>query len=478
MTSRPFVLFRRFARYGWHTLRDIARFVIRRADQEKVLQVASSLTFTTVLSIVPLLTTVFGVLTALPVFDRMRLALHSFLQSRLMPEAISSSIFKYLDQFSQNASSLTLVSVLSFAVTSLMTMLTIDGALNTIWGVHRPRPLTQRLITYWAILSVGPIVLGVSLTLTSYLASASAGFVAAPPPLVAAILDVAPLVLFTAAYTALYVYVPNRRVEWRDALVGAFLAALAFEGAKRGFALYITHFPTYKMIYGALAAVPLLLVWIYYIWIITLGGALVAASLPAIYGRNWNRGQAPGDTYGDALRVLRVLYRARQTDHPGRLPGMNAYAIRQAARLDYESTDLILEKLEQDGLVIRTRQVVSEGATRFKSGDLWLFAADASVVKLERVFRLFAFDPAHVAEMALDRDDPLAKFVRRQRLSNGDDPLELAFRSDPGEESQLAEKVEAAARNEASPYAPARASGRGEDAATSLMNPSPPRPSP
>lgn len=456
MTSRPFVLVRRFVKYGWHTVRDIVRFVARRAAQEKVLQVASSLTFTTVLSLVPLLTTVFGVLTALPVFDRMRLALHSFLQSKLMPEAISSSIFKYLDQFSQNASSLTIVSVISFAVTSLMTMLTIDGALNTIWGVHRPRPLTQRLITYWAILSVGPIVLGVSLTLTSYLASASAGFVAAPPPLVAAILDVAPLVLFTAAYTALYVYVPNRRVEWRDALVGAFLAALAFEGAKRGFALYITHFPTYKMVYGALAAVPLLLVWIYYIWIITLGGALVAASLPAIYGRNWNRGQAPGDTYGDALRVLRVLYRARQTDHPGRLPGMNAYAIRQAARLDYESTDLILEKLEQDGLVIRTRQVVPEGPTRFKGGDLWLFAADASVVKLERVFRLFAFDPAHVAEMALDRDDPLAKFVRRQRLSNGDDPLELAFRSDPGEESQLAEKVEAAARSEASPYAPAR----------------------
>ena len=456
MTSRLFVLLRRIAKYGWHTVRDIARFAVRRAAQEKVLQVASSLTFTTVLSIVPLLTTVFGVLTALPVFDRMRLALHSFLESRLMPEAISSSIFKYLDQFSQNASSLTVVSVLSFAITSLMTMLTIDSALNTIWGVHRPRPLAQRLITYWAILSVGPIVLGVSLTLTSYLASASAGFVTAPTPLVAAVLDITPLILFTAAYSALYVYVPNRRVEWRDALVGAFLAALAFEGAKRGFAFYITHFPTYKMIYGALAAVPLLLVWIYYIWIITLGGALIAASLPAIYGRNWNRGQAPGDTYGDALRILRVLYRARQTDHPGRLPGMNAYAIRHAARLDYESTDTILEKLEQDGLVIRTRQVVPEGPTRFKSGDLWLFAADASVVKLERVFRLFAFDPAHVAEMALDRDDPLAKFVRRQRLSNGDEPLELAFRSDPGDEAGLVEEVEAAARDEASPYAPAK----------------------
>lgn len=428
MNTRSLVLARRAGRLSWRTARDIARFGLRRADQERLFQVASSLTFTTVLSIVPLLTTVFGVMTALPVFDRMRTALHAFLESRLMPDAISSSIFKYLDQFSANASSLTIVSVLSFAVTSLTTMLTIDNALNTIWGVHRMRPLGQRLVTYWAILSVGPIVLGVSLSLTSYLASAAQGYVTAPTPLVAAVLAITPLILFTAAYSALYVYVPNRYVRWRDAVIGAFIAALAFEAAKRGFALYVTRFPTYTLIYGALAALPLLLLWIYYIWIITLGGALIAASLPAIYGRNWNRGQAPGDAFGDALRVLRALYIARQVDHPGQLPGLNAYEIRREARLDYESTDTILEKLEQDGIVIRTRQVVPEGPTRFKNDDLWLFAADAAAVKLERVFRLFAFDPEHVAETALDDDDPLARFIREQRLAAGDATLDAAFR--------------------------------------------------
>jgi len=430
MTASTVVIARRTGQQVWRTVRDIVRFGVRRADQERLFQVASSLTFTTVLSIVPLLTTVFGVMTALPVFDRMRDALHGFLAARLFPEEISNSIFKYLDQFSANASSLTVVSVLSFAITSLTTMLTIDGALNTIWGVHRMRPLAQRLVTYWAILSVGPVLLGVSLTLTSYLASAAAGFVTAPPPLVAALLDIAPLLLFTAAYSALYVYVPNRHVRWRDALAGAFVAALAFEGAKRGFALYITRFPTYTVIYGALAALPLLLLWIYYIWIITLAGALLAASLPAIYGRNWNRGQAPGDLFGDALRVLRVLYRARRTDHAGQVPGLNAYTIRQEARVDYVSTDMILERLEQDGIVIRTRQVVPEGPLRFKNDDLWLFAADASVVRLERVFRLFAFDPAHVAETALDRDDPLASFVQGMRLADGDTSLEALFRAE------------------------------------------------
>ncbi len=431
MMNSPLYFLRGLATQGRRTFRDVVRFALRRADDEKLFQVAASLTFTTVLSIVPLLTTVFGLMTALPVFDRMREALHAFLEARLMPEAISESIFKYLDQFSANASSLTIVSILSFAVTSLMTMLTIDNALNTIWGVHRPRPLGQRLLTYWSILSVGPIVLGVSLTLTSYLASASAGYVTAPPPLVTLVLDLTPLVLLTAAYTALYVLVPNRRVEWRDALVGAFVAALAFEAAKRGFASYITHFPSYTLIYGALASVPLLLVWIYYIWIITLVGALIAASLPAIYGRNWNRGQAPGDAYGDALRVLRVLYRARKTPHAGVAPGLNAHAIRQDARIDYALADSILEKLEGDGLVIRAREVATRGPTRLKNDDLWLFVADASVVKLERVFRLFAFDPDHVAEMALDRNDPLASFLRGQHLADGDQPLEVAMRDGP-----------------------------------------------
>ena len=426
MTDRPLVLARRVFQRWWHTTRDVARFAVRRADRERILEVASSLTFTTILSLVPLVTTIFAVMTALPVFNKMREALRNFMAQNLMPAAISDSIFRYLDQFAANARGLTAIGLISFAVTSIMTMLTIDGALNTIWGVHRPRPLTQRILVYWSILTAGPIVLGVSLTLTSYLASASAGYVTAPPPVMAAALSVAPLVLFTCAYAALYVYVPNRHVEWRDAFVGAFIAALAFELAKRGFAIYVTRFPSYTLIYGALAAVPLLLIWVYYIWVITLLGATIAASLPSIYGRAWNRGQAPGEPYADALRVLRALYRARKAERRGRLPGLILYRISMEARLDYDSAETVLEKLEQDGLVIRTRQVMPEGR-RFKNDDLWLFAADASVVPLARVFRLFAFDPDHVAALGLDRDDPLAAFLKKQRLADGETSLEEAF---------------------------------------------------
>ncbi len=457
MTSRTLVLVLRYGKRGWRTLVDIVRFALRRADEEKLFQVAGSLTFTTALSIVPLLTTVFGVMTAFPVFERMRDALHSFLESKLLPDTISKTIFGYLDQFSANASSLTIVSLLSFAVTSVLTLLTIDNALNTIWGVRRPRPLPQRIVTYWAILSMGPILLGISLSLTSYLASVSAGFVDAPPPLTATLLDVAPLVLFAGSYTALYVFVPNRHVELRDALVGALLAAFAFEAAKRGFAAYVAHARSYTMVYGALAALPLTLLWIYYIWIITLAGALVAASLPAIYGRNWNRGRAPGEAFGDALRVLRVLYRARRSDRPGHLAGLDVYSVRRRARLDYYSADVILETLEQDGLVIRARQVGPRASRRGRDDDVWVFVADSRVVRLERVFRLFAFDAAHVAEIGMRPDDPLSRLLRAQRLAHGDEPLERALVGDEASGSPLVERagLDLGVPNDV--YAPARA---------------------
>jgi len=427
----------RLARRLWHTLWDILLFALRRAQEEKLFQVAASLTFTTTLSIVPLLTTIFGAMTAFPVFQRLRDALHAFLESKLMPEAISQSIFGYLDQFSANASSLTIVSLVTFAVTSLLTLLTIDDALNTIWGVRRARPLPQRLATYWAILSIGPILLGISLSLTSYLASASAGFVVAPTPLVAALLDVAPIVVFIVSYTALYVFVPNRHVELRDAFIGAVLAAFAFEAAKRGFAAYITRFHSYTVIYGTLAALPLMLLWIYYIWIITLAGALVAASLPAIYGRNWNRGRAPGEAFGDALRVLRVLDRARRSDRSGGLAGLDTYAIRRRARLDYQSADVILARLEADGLLVRSPQVAPRDRGLRRRGsreDVWVLAADTSVVKIDRLFRLFAFDAAHVAEIGLTPEDPLARFLRAQRLVDGEQSLETALRGWGGDD--------------------------------------------
>ncbi|MGA2550440.1 MAG: YihY family inner membrane protein [Burkholderiaceae bacterium] len=252
---------KRLARH-WTTIRDVLRFAVRRASDERIAQIAGSLTFTTVLSVVPLVTIVFAVLSALPVFAQMQEGLRNLLLQNLMPASVSDSIFRYLNQFVAKARGLTLVGVGFLAVTSVSTMLTIDGALNTIWRVRHPRPLYQRVLVYWAILTVGPILLALSLTLTSYLISTSAGLVNRPPPFISFLINFVPWVVLTFAYAGLYVYVPNRPVEWRDALIGGLIGASAFELAKRGFAIYIASFPSYTIIYGALAALPIFLLWV------------------------------------------------------------------------------------------------------------------------------------------------------------------------------------------------------------------------
>jgi len=388
--------------------RDIARFVGCRMREERLAQVAASLTYTTTLSLVPLVTIILAVFTALPVFGHIEDSLHTFLLRNLMPVNISDSIFHYLNQFAVKARGLTLVGLFFLTVTAVATMLTVDRALNKIWHVRRARPLYQRILVYWAALTIGPILLGLSMTLTSYLATASVGFVKRPTLAVAILIDLVPLLLLTFAYAALYVYVPNRRVQWRDALIGGFCGALGFEISKRIFAIYVARFPTYTAIYGALAALPLFLLWVYLSWLITLIGATIAASLPELYQRRWTRAWIPGQDFADALIVLRALYRARSDSMPGR----RVAALSSETHLNPDQLEALLEKMESDGLVIRTRPVSRGTATTWPE-EIWMFAADAMQIDLERVFRLFAFDGPLLARTGIAVRDPLASTIER-----------------------------------------------------------------
>ncbi len=406
-----------------YNARDVLLFATRRARDERIAQVASSLTFTSILSLVPLFTIVGAVLTALPIFDQMQINLREWMGQNLIPGAISDTIFRYLNQFASKARGLTLVGVLILVITAFSTVLTIDRALNKIWRVRRPRALSRRVLVYWAVLTVGPILLASSLTLTTYLVNLSGGMGTNPPLLIRFIADWVPLILMTLAYAALYVYVPNRYVAWRDALIGGLCAAIAFELTKRGFAAYFAHFRSFTAIYGALSALPIFLLWIYLSWLITLIGATIAASLPTLYDRNWNRGTAPGQDFADALRILRALHHARKN----RLPGLSAHDIREQARLGWDEADHFLHELEAEGLIVRSRLITSHGSTRNADDDLWLFAADSRVVKLERLFRLFAFDGKRVARVGLAMDDPLAETLRSTRPENAELTLEQVW---------------------------------------------------
>lgn len=342
----------------------IARFALKRAAEKKLTQVASSLTFTTVLAIVPLLAVVLSLFTAFPLFADFRVALEGFLTTSLMPPAVSDNVMLYLNQFAAKASSLTAVGSLFLIVTSVMLMMTIDEAFNDIWQVEHQRPLRQRILVYWAILSLGPILAGGSLWATSVLARESLGQIDELPAIASVALSLVPLIITGLAFTALFVGVPNRRVLWRDALVGGLGTAVVLEIMRVGFAFYLAKFPSYTIIYGAFATLPIFLLWMYMSWLAILLGATVAATLPDLKQRRWELQHYQGALFVDAVRVLRMLWQAQGAQPPGRTMRF------LCAHLELHQDELCkaLDALKDLGYIVNTES---------KDSDRWVLACDA-----------------------------------------------------------------------------------------------------
>lgn len=257
----------------------LTRLTLRRARQERLAQVAGSLTFTTVLSIVPFGAVSFALFTRFPIFERFERAFEDHLLKSMLPADISLTVLKTLEQFAANANGLTWAGSLFVLATAMALLLTVENALNQIWQVKRARPFFKRVGLYLLMLALGPPLLGASLWATSTLLSASMGLIGALPPSARIVLNLGPVVLGAVALAAMFYFVPNTRVRRRDAIVGGLLASIAFELGKRGFASYVLKIPTYKAVYGAFAAFPVFLLWVYFSWLVTLAAALVTANL-------------------------------------------------------------------------------------------------------------------------------------------------------------------------------------------------------
>lgn len=257
----------------------LTRLTIARAREERLAQVAGSLTFTTLLSIVPFLAVSFALFTRFPEFKRFEKAIEDYLLKSLLPADISRTVLKNLTQFADNANGLTVLGSLFILATAMAMMLTVENALNQIWQVRRGRPILRRVGLYLLMLAAGPPVLGASLWATSYVLSASVGLIGSLPPSVQFVLTLGPVLLGAVVLSALFHFVPNTRVRWRDAIVGGLLASIGFELGKRGFAAYVLKIPTYQAVYGAFAVFPVFLLWVYFSWLVTLAAALVAANL-------------------------------------------------------------------------------------------------------------------------------------------------------------------------------------------------------
>ncbi|NLN67332.1 MAG: YihY family inner membrane protein [Alcaligenaceae bacterium] len=336
--------------------RDAVLFAFTRLMRDNLTQVASSLTFTTVLAIVPLLAVILSLFTAFPLFTDFKESLDAFLTNNLMPPSMSENIMSYLNTFAQQASRLTTIGVGFLIVTSIMLMMTIDEALNKIWHIRRQRPISQRILVYWAILSLGPIMLGASLWATAFLAREKFGLTDDLSLLSSILVSLIPILLSVIGFTLLYLVAPNGKVALKDALIGGFTTALLLEIMKAGFTYYITRFPSYTFIYGTFATIPLFLLWIYLSWLVVLFGASVTAIAPQIRLGSFQHNILPGTRFMAAIRVLRLLHATRDDNPPGRSTAFLASSL----KINQDELPEVLDPLQAMGYIVNTTGKRSE----------------------------------------------------------------------------------------------------------------------
>jgi membrane protein len=246
----------------------------QRFRQDQLAEVAGSLAFTSVLATVPLIGVVFGVFAQLPAFSAWMNAARDFLLANLMPD-MGNTIGAHLQTLAANTGRLTAVGIAFLVLSALALMATIEQSFNRLWRATRPRGLLQRLAAYWALLTLAPLLLGAGLAITDWLGTQRLFGLALPP----ALFTLIPLLFEISAFALLYGVAPNVTTRPYHALAGALLAAFLFEIAKRGFALYIKTFASYELLYGALAALPVFMLWVYVSWLVILLGAALAATL-------------------------------------------------------------------------------------------------------------------------------------------------------------------------------------------------------
>ena len=256
--------------------------VARRFNAERCAQTAAALSFATLLALVPMFAVGAVVISSLPFGSGLGAALEKFLLTNLLPDKAGTVVAKYVSQFAHRAERVTLIGGLFLAVTALIQMLTIEHAFNAIWKVKTARPFFRRLTMHVAALLVGPLVFGGSLVAITYVASVSFGLVDEPNWLNAFVFKFLPFIFMTALFALVYWAVPNRSIRPAHAITGGLLAAAGFTLMQRLFSLYVAKLPTYTVVYGAFAAMPVFLIWLSVSWGIILVGALVTAELPRV----------------------------------------------------------------------------------------------------------------------------------------------------------------------------------------------------
>ncbi len=351
-------------------------FVAARFRQDRCADMASSLTFTTLLSLVPLITIMLALFSVFPQFAAFSDHAKSIILANMLPETGGKMITQYMEQFAENAARLTTVGIIFLAVTAMLMIYNIDNAFNTIWRVTRQRTVVQRVLVYWAVLTLAPLLVGGSLSMTSWLISMSLGNLGQLSTLLVLAFKLLSLILAILAFAFLFRVVPNRFVPLRHAYIGGVVSALAFEAMNRAFALYIAHFPTYKLVYGAFASVPIFLLWVYLSWLTVLLGAILTASMSHWRSKNGVHPLSPEVKLYYSLCILKLMSDSLRSGVTQTLPKLSREIL-----LGYDELEELLEKMAAINLVQRV------------IGHSWAMVRAPEHVQAIELYRLFVFDP-------------------------------------------------------------------------------------
>ncbi len=353
----------------WRLPADSGRFLgyaARRFSEDRCPQAAAALTYTSLLALVPLMTITIGFVSAIEAFQGLIADAQAMIFDNLVPE-VGSAVQTYLESFVANAGRLTVVGWVGLVITSVLLLATIEGAFNGIWRVRESRPLLLRLLSFWAILTLTPLLFAASVFITIQFVQGSdiGSQVLSFKPFVGLL----PAIFEFIGFSALYWIIPNRPVQPRDAFAGGLFAAVFFEISKAGFAAYLKAFPVYETIYGAASTVPIFLVWLYVAWSIMLSGALIAAALP-----DWRAGRLFGGDIGTMTPAQRAMFGfavLRELSFAARSGGgLKRRALLRRLPVQVAILEDMLTRLREAKFVERT------------ANDRWLLSRDPSTATL------------------------------------------------------------------------------------------------
>lgn len=374
----------------WRRFKGFSFFIFNRFFDERLSDAATSLTFTTLLSLVPLLTVILSIIAFFPESGPLLENMRGFIVDNLVPRAASRVLTDWVPRFAQNAARMTALGLAFLAIVSLMLMATIENTFNAIWRVKKQRPLLHRALIYPVVLLLGPLLVGGGVTVTTYLISVS-GYLLEPLSFLSTLAWWGvPAGMIVAGFTLSYWLVPYRYVPWSHALTGGVIAGVLFQLLSHGLSIYLSYFTSYDAIYGAFASIPIFLLWLYSAWHIAIAGALIAASLSHWRGATWETHHMSGALLIDGLRVLAALYRAKAP--------LSFRELRRQAPISIENLECLLEQFRSVGWLN-------------KSGKTWALCADLRLTLFD-VYRLLVFNPAEIASLP-DEEKALANALKR-----------------------------------------------------------------